>query len=137
MFFLWFENHFFSGIMKYNFSIFAPFLLEAVEDSLSYFFKKLVLTIKMSTSQDLKTTFKYNLTSFSQSQIKKHTSMWDTLYAKCSWGVKCSGKQSVPQPRDPFQSCLMHCTLLLHYSIYFSTTTGSFLRPFKQFLVSM
>ena len=30
---------FFSGIMKYNFSIFAPILLEAVEASLSYFFE--------------------------------------------------------------------------------------------------
>ena len=32
-----FENHFFSGIRKYYFSIFAPFLLEAVEASLGYF----------------------------------------------------------------------------------------------------
>ena len=37
--------------MNYDFSIFAPFLLEALEASLCYFFKKLVLTIKMSTSQ--------------------------------------------------------------------------------------
>ena len=34
-----FENHFFSGIMKYHFSIFAHFLLEAVEASLGYFFE--------------------------------------------------------------------------------------------------
>ena len=29
----------FSGIMKYHFSIFVPFLLEAVEASLGYFFE--------------------------------------------------------------------------------------------------
>ena len=43
--------------MKYHVPIFAPFLFEAVEASLDYFFE-----IEMSTSQNFKTTFKYNLT---------------------------------------------------------------------------
>ena len=61
-FILMFWKPFFSGIMKYHFLIFAPFLLEAVEASLSYLFWKLVLITKMSTCQHFKTTFKYNLT---------------------------------------------------------------------------
>ena len=46
-------------------------------------FKKLGLIIKMSTSQDLKTTFKYNVTCIFLSlrtKLKKNTLPSDTLY---------------------------------------------------------
>ena len=45
-------------------------------------FQKLILIIKISTSQDFKSTFNYNLTCIflSLSQIKKTTLPSDTLY---------------------------------------------------------
>jgi len=52
----------FSEIMKYHFSIFCTFSVGGCWGQHILLLRKLVLIIKMSTSQDFKTTFKYNLT---------------------------------------------------------------------------
>ena len=81
-----FENHFFSWIMKYHFSIFAHFLLEAVEASLGYFFKNWF--IKMPTSQDFKTTFKCILTCI-------FLSLRAELLFNLCYEIPCNGQPSV------------------------------------------
>ena len=65
LFWFW-KPLFFSEIMKYNFLIFAPFLLEAVEASLCYFFENWCLKLKCPNlrntqipSFDLKVVFRW------------------------------------------------------------------------------
>ena len=57
-----FENHFFKWDHEISFFNFYTFSVGGCWGQPKLLFWKLVLIIKMSTSQDLKTTFKYNLT---------------------------------------------------------------------------
>ena len=63
-----------SEIMKYQFSIFCTFSVGSCWGQPMLLFWKLVLIIKMSTSQNFKTIFKYNLTCIFfclRAQLKK------------------------------------------------------------------
>ena len=74
-----FKNHFFSGIMKSHFSIFAHFLMEP-----RLFFKKIGSNNQnahISRFQNYPQIYSNLYISFSQSQIKKNTLPLDTLYA--------------------------------------------------------